>query len=82
MNFDYYWLERFDRCKLFSLFDFFQALLRPGRMDNIVYVPLPDDETRKEIFLRQFKKIPVNILNLDELVEKTVGYSGAEVKFH
>ena len=26
-----------------------QALLRPGRIDRIIYVPLPSDETRREI---------------------------------
>ncbi len=36
-----------------------EALLRPGRIDRIIYVPLPDDETRREIFEIQFKKIPV-----------------------
>lgn len=38
-----------------------KALLRPGRLDRIVYVPLPDEETRKEIFKIKFKKMPVSI---------------------
>ena len=32
-----------------------KALLRPGRMDRIVYVPLPDDNTRAEIFRLRYK---------------------------
>ncbi len=41
-----------------------EALLRPGRIDRIIYVPLPDDETRREIFEIQFKKIPVGKITL------------------
>lgn len=58
----------------------FQALLRPGRLDRIVYVPLPDSETRKQIFSLQLKKMPVcPTLDVNTLVDKTEGYSGAEV---
>lgn len=38
-----------------------KALLRPGRLDRIVYVPLPDEATRKEIFRIKLSKIPVVI---------------------
>ncbi|KAF2899331.1 hypothetical protein ILUMI_06845 [Ignelater luminosus] len=56
-----------------------KALLRPGRLDRIVYVPLPDDDTRKEIFKLKLCKMPVTNVNIDELVNLTEGYSGAEV---
>lgn len=36
-----------------------RALLRPGRLDRIVYVPLPDEETRREIFRIKLEKMPV-----------------------
>ena len=29
-----------------------QALLRPGRLDRVVYVPLPDLETRRQVQLK------------------------------
>lgn len=57
-----------------------QALLRPGRLDRIVYVPLPDEDTRREIFRLKFKKMPIDEeVSLDWLVAQTPGYSGAEV---
>ena len=54
--------------------------MRPGRLDRIVYVPLPDDATRQEIFTIRFRKIPVSgDVSIEELVSHTNGYSGAEV---
>uniref|UniRef100_A0A3Q2PQF1 AFG2 AAA ATPase homolog A n=1 Tax=Fundulus heteroclitus TaxID=8078 RepID=A0A3Q2PQF1_FUNHE len=57
-----------------------KALMRPGRLDRIVYVPLPDAATRREIFSLQFCKMPVaENVSLDELVARTNKYSGAEI---
>lgn len=54
--------------------------MRPGRLDRIVYVTLPDKETRKEIFNLKFKQTPVDSdVDLEYLVEKTHKYSGAEI---
>lgn len=39
-----------------------KALLRPGRLDRIVYVPLPMDNTRREIFRIKMEKMPVSII--------------------
>lgn len=56
------------------------ALLRPGRLDCIIYVSLPDAGTRKEIFKIQFMKTPISDnVAIDDLIEKTEGYSGAEI---
>ncbi|NXB07921.1 SPAT5 protein, partial [Cnemophilus loriae] len=58
-----------------------KALLRPGRIDRIIYVPLPDAATREEIFKLHFQSMPVSDeVCLAELVESTQKYSGAEVK--
>ena len=57
------------------------ALLRPGRFDRSITIPLPDRKSRKDIidvYLKN-KKID-NKINLDNLVDLTVGYSGAELK--
>ncbi|XP_071087410.1 ATPase family gene 2 protein homolog A-like [Haliotis cracherodii] len=57
-----------------------QALLRPGRIDRILYVPLPTPDTRKEIFQLHLQRMPVDEdVNVDGLVEETDKYSGAEV---
>ena len=59
---------------------FCQALMRPGRLDRIIYVPLPDKVTRREIFDIHFKKTPIaEDVCADDLVVETEGYSGAEV---
>lgn len=36
-----------------------KALLRPGRFDRLVYVPLPNEETRKQIFEINLIKMPL-----------------------
>uniref|UniRef100_A0A2D4JAS9 AAA+ ATPase domain-containing protein n=4 Tax=Micrurus TaxID=8634 RepID=A0A2D4JAS9_MICLE len=57
-----------------------KALIRPGRFDRIIYVPLPDEATRREIFKIQFCNMPISSeVNLDELVIQTEKYSGAEI---
>ncbi|XP_035600418.1 ribosome biogenesis protein SPATA5 isoform X1 [Oncorhynchus keta] len=57
-----------------------KALMRPGRLDRIVYVPLPDGPTRREIFALQLRSMPVDQdLCLDDLVTRTEKYSGAEI---
>lgn len=57
-----------------------EAMLRPGRLDSIVYVPLPDVDTRREILRINLKKRPVDEdVDVEDLAQRTEGYSGAEV---
>ncbi|XP_078268190.1 ATPase family gene 2 protein homolog A isoform X2 [Rhinoraja longicauda] len=57
-----------------------KALMRPGRIDRIIYVPLPDSATRAEIFKLQFRSMPTSDdISLDYLVTKSQKYSGAEI---
>lgn len=57
------------------------ALLRPGRFDRIVNVPLPDRAARKEILkLYLSKKKTEEPISLDFLAEITAGFSGAQIK--
>ncbi|KAJ3253408.1 spermatogenesis associated protein 5 [Boothiomyces macroporosus] len=55
------------------------ALLRPGRIDSILYVSPPDLPSRKTIFELQLKKIPASDdVDPFELALMTKGFSGAE----
>jgi transitional endoplasmic reticulum ATPase len=57
-----------------------EALLRPGRFDRMLEVPVPDKEARKQIFHIHTKKKPLDSdVNLDRLVELTEGMTGADI---
>jgi len=57
------------------------ALLRPGRFDRIILTPAPDLKSRLEIFKVHTKGMPLaKDVSLDELAEKTEGYSGADIE--
>jgi len=56
------------------------ALLRPGRFDSRIIVPVPDRDARREIFRIHTKEMPIKDVDLDELAGKTKGYSGADIE--
>jgi cell division protease FtsH len=58
-----------------------QALLRPGRFDRIIRVPLPDKDSREKIldFYIKNKNTDGN-LNIKTIAELTDGFSGAQLK--
>ena len=55
------------------------ALLRPGRFDRIIEIPLPDDKGRKTILSIHLEKMATSRLNIGRLVELTEGFSGADL---
>lgn len=56
------------------------ALLRPGRLDQLIYIPLPDEPSRKQIFGAALRKSPVAPdVDLELLVKYTNGFSGADI---
>ena len=56
------------------------ALLRPGRIDRMIYVGPPDKDARASIFTRALANVPHNPdVDIGYLSEKTSGCSGAEV---
>ncbi|MCX8195387.1 MAG: AAA family ATPase [Candidatus Micrarchaeota archaeon] len=57
------------------------ALMRPGRFDKIIYMPLPDYEARKAIFKVHLQKLPHDEdLDYGKLASMTERYSGADIK--
>ena len=58
-----------------------EALLRPGRFDRIIEVPNPDAKSREKIFKIHTRKKPLDSsVNISEIVERTEGFSGAEIE--
>jgi len=62
------------------------ALLRPGRFDKIIQIPLPDKESRQKILEINAEEIPFekdpnspDYVNFNKLAEATDGFSGADV---
>ncbi|CAL0334021.1 unnamed protein product [Lupinus luteus] len=56
------------------------ALLRPGRLDQLIYIPLPDEESRYQIFKACTRKSPVSKdVDLSALAKYTQGFSGADI---
>lgn len=54
------------------------ALLRPGRLDQLIYIPLPDEGSRKQIFKSVLRKSPIAPdVDFDILTKFTHGFSGA-----
>ncbi len=57
-----------------------QALLRPGRFDRIIEVPIPDERSRKEILKIHARGKPFDDkVNWERIVKETDGFSGAEL---
>jgi transitional endoplasmic reticulum ATPase len=58
------------------------ALCRPGRLDTLVYVPLPDEASRISILKAQLRKTPVaSDVDINYIASRTHGFSGADLGF-
>ena len=56
------------------------ALLRPGRLDQLIYIPLPDEGSRNSILKATLRKSPVAAdVDLEFLAKSTKGFSGADL---
>jgi proteasome regulatory subunit len=56
------------------------ALLRPGRFDRAIEIPLPEDVARKEILKIHSRKMRLEGVDLDRIVEMTGKTTGAELQ--
>ena len=58
-----------------------ESILRPGRFDKIIYVPLPDRAGRMKILDYYLKKLPIGgDMSYAKLADITNRYSGADIK--
>ncbi len=56
------------------------ALLRPGRFDRVIEIPIPDDNSRKAILAVHLASMNTKKISIARVVERTKNYSGAELK--
>jgi transitional endoplasmic reticulum ATPase len=58
-----------------------QSLVRPGRFDYVINIPLPDAITRQKIFNYHAHKMPLSAdVDFESLAEATQGFSGADIE--
>jgi transitional endoplasmic reticulum ATPase len=56
------------------------AVIRPGRLDQLIYIPLPDLKSRIAIFKAQLRKAPLDPeVDIEVLARSTHGFSGADI---
>jgi proteasome regulatory subunit len=56
------------------------ALLRPGRFDRVIEIPIPEEASRKAILTVHLDRMNTKKISVQRVVERTQGYSGAELK--
>lgn len=57
-----------------------EALIRPGRLDQLIYIPLPDKGARKNIFKAVLRKSPISPnISFDFCSELTQDFTGADI---
>jgi len=57
------------------------AVLRPGRIDRLIFVPAPDVKSLNEIFKIHTKGMPLSAdVDLSQLSKNSAGYSGADIE--
>lgn len=76
--------ESLDNVKLIGATNRFDildpALIRPGRLDRLIEIGLPEAEARKSIFEIHTAGINLKKVDINKLVEQTKGLSGADIR--
>ena len=57
------------------------AILRTGRIDKLVYIPMPDEEARFEMFKLHLKDRPTTEIDLQKLAKETEGYIASDIAY-
>ena len=61
--------------------DIDSAMLRPGRFNELIYIPLPDEEARSFLVKKSFNEVPVEEnFNFDDVVKFTDGGNCSDVE--
>jgi len=56
------------------------AVCRPGRLDQLVYIPVPDMASRVKIFESCLRKSPLDTdVDIHKMADETEGFSGADL---
>lgn len=55
------------------------GIMRPGRLDQLIYIPLPDHPSRVSIFKANLRKSPITDISFEQLADVTEGFSGADI---
>jgi transitional endoplasmic reticulum ATPase len=56
------------------------AILRPGRLDQLIYIPLPDEKSREAILKANLRKSPMaKDVDLGYIAKVSHGFSGADL---
>ncbi|MCX8205913.1 MAG: AAA family ATPase, partial [Candidatus Micrarchaeota archaeon] len=56
-----------------------KALLRPGRLDKIVFIPPPLKEQREQMFKKFLEKVPKDEIDYEKLAIASEGFTGADI---
>jgi len=57
-----------------------EAIIRPGRLDQLIYIPLPDQPSRLSILKANLRKTPLaKDVDLNFMANITDGFSGADL---
>ena len=57
------------------------AILRTGRIDKLVYIPMPDEEARLEMFKLHLKDRPTLEIDLQKFAKETEGYIASDIAY-
>ena len=57
------------------------AVLRTGRIDKMIYIPMPDKTARKEMFSLHLSGRPCEDIDVERLAELTDGYIASDIAY-